>query len=68
MATVQNLADPGAIIDDPMHKANRTGAATPLASVTPEYSGEIFQDTTNGKLYRAEGLTSADWVEFVRDK
>ena len=68
MATVTNLADPGGIIDQKMHKANRTGTVTPLGATTPEYSGELFQDTVLGILHRAEGTTSSDWIQVSRDK
>jgi hypothetical protein len=40
----------------------RTGAADPTASVVPNYVGEIYIDTTNHKVYAAEGLTNTSWL------
>lgn len=48
--------------DRPYSSPNRKNAGSPIGSLTPLYSGEIVQDTTNGVFYYASGKTSADWV------
>lgn len=39
-----------------------SGAGTPAGAVTPSGIGALYVDTTNGALYIASGVTSADWV------
>jgi len=55
-----------ATLDKPLTSENRSNAGTPLASVTPQYAGEIILDTTNGKLYQAQTLLNSGWVEGIR--
>lgn len=40
-----------------------TNDGTPVGAVTPGVVGQFCWDTTNKKLYVAEGLTSSDWTE-----
>lgn len=40
----------------------QTGAGTPYGSVTPVSKGAIYQDTTNGGLWVAIGVTTTSWV------
>lgn len=61
MATVANKGLAGGIVDGKLSSPNRIVAATPVATTTPLYSGEIVNDTTSEKSYRATGTTSADW-------
>lgn len=49
-------------LDVPYSSPNRKNAGTPLATLTPLYSGEVVQDTTTGAIWYATGLTSADWA------
>ncbi len=42
--------------------SNRSGAATPVAAVTPFYIGENYLDSTAVKWYKSTGLTNTDWV------
>jgi hypothetical protein len=69
MAFVPNLADQSGKIDRPFTRPNRIVAATPYASLTPQFRGEIvaFQDATNknNTLFRAMGLTSSDWTQIA---
>lgn len=44
------------------------GAGTPVSSVTPEFIGERYFDTTNSDFYIAKGVTSADWVPMALDE
>lgn len=37
-------------------------AGSPVGVLTPHFDGEVVNDTTNGKTYRARGLTSSDWI------
>jgi hypothetical protein len=44
-------------------KANtRTGTADPTATVTPNYLGEIYLDTSAHKVYISDGLTNTSWL------
>lgn len=43
----------------------KTGASTPVGSVTPDFTGQQFRNTSNGKLYIAMGTTSSDWKEVL---
>jgi hypothetical protein len=42
-----------------------TGLTSPEGSVTPNYVGEIYVDTTNDDGYMAVGLTSSDWKKIT---
>jgi len=65
MAIVADLSGI-ATLDKPLTTENRSNAGTPLASVTPQFAGEIILDTTNGKLYQAQTLLNSGWGEGVR--
>ena len=41
-----------------------TGTATPAGSVTPDYVGQIYVDTTADIAYVAVGTTNADWDQI----
>lgn len=66
MATVTDLSGnhasslPGGV-DTKLSKFNRSNAGSPVASLTPQYPGEVVLDTTNRILWRAVGTTNADW-------
>lgn len=62
MAIVVNRARPGDAIDRPYCTHNRSGAGTPNGTVIPQYSGEIYWDTTNKVRWKAVALTNADWT------
>jgi hypothetical protein len=50
-----------AVSNNPTYvKIPKTGSAPP--SITPNYIGQEFIDTTNRKVYKAVGLTSNDWL------
>jgi hypothetical protein len=40
----------------------RTGAATPVGSVTPYYVGEQYIDTSGLKSYISSGLLNTNWI------
>lgn len=46
--------------DNPYIKRPKTGTGAP--SLTPDYIGQEYIDTTNKKVYKACGLTTAGWV------
>lgn len=45
-----------------MSKHLVTGTGTPVGSVTPDYIGQHYLDTTPDTYYQSTGLTNADWV------
>lgn len=49
---------------EPLTPQSRTGAATPVGSVTPRHVGEVYVDTTADTAYVAVGLTSSDWDQI----
>lgn len=64
MAIVSNLAFPAAV-DKPLTSANRTNAGSPNGSVTPQFKGEIINDTTSHMLWRATSLLNSGWVALT---
>ncbi|NOR70897.1 MAG: hypothetical protein GQ532_14585 [Methylomarinum sp.] len=48
-----------------MAKENILGTASPIGSITPNFEGQKFINTTPGSetIYLAKGLTHADWQE-----
>lgn len=56
-------------VDRPYVTANRSGAATPYAAVTPQYVGEIYawKDAAGAeeKLFRAQDLLNTGWVRIT---
>lgn len=56
-------------VDRPYVTANRTGASTPYAAVTPAYVGEIYGwlDATGAeqKLFRAMSTLNTGWVRVT---
>lgn len=65
MATVVDKGRPTAPTDKKLSSPNRRNAGSPVGSVTPLYAGEIIFDTTDNKLWRAEGITSGDWLPAI---
>lgn len=41
----------------------RIGTGTPVGSVTPDFVGQEFLNTTTAHFFKATGLTSADWKQ-----
>jgi hypothetical protein len=41
---------------------NRSGAASPVGSVTPLFIGEEYLHTTGNHWFKAHGLTNSDWT------
>lgn len=69
MAIVANIANAGApipnysaAVDRKYESYNRSNAGSPNAALTPEFKGELVWDTTNKVLWKAVGLTNADWT------
>lgn len=66
MATVTDLSGNlarGAPTTDPNYSTpNRNNAGSPVGSVTPQYVGELVQDTTNRVVWRATGTANTAWV------
>jgi hypothetical protein len=48
--------------DQKLRDSNRTGTASPIGSLTPQFSGERYYDSTNRTTYIARGLTNLSWV------
>lgn len=48
-------------LNDKNPTAFQSGAGTPIGSVTPKMIGAFYLNTNNNLLYRAIGLTSANW-------
>lgn len=53
-------------VDHKYHSVNRKLSATPIGATVPLFTGEIVEDTTNEKIYRAIGTTNTDWEPVVR--
>ena len=70
MAVVRDLSgnNPfGATFTDKAYeKPNRTGSATPIGSVTPDYAGELYYDSTNKVLYRAYDSANTEWLVITQ--
>ena len=64
---VVGVQDTAITVDRKYHSVNRTTTATPIGAMTPKYAGEIVEDTTSEKLYRANGVTDTDWEPVVRE-
>lgn len=41
-----------------------SGEGSPVGLVTPDFIGQLYDDTTSDSYWRATGLTSADWAEI----
>lgn len=63
MPIVRDLSGNGnGAVDKSFCKYNRKGAGSPSATITPEYAGEIYLDTTGNDYYTAKGTTNDTWV------
>jgi hypothetical protein len=67
MATVRDLSgntppNTNGQVDKKYETPNRSNAGTPVAALTPQYSGEIVLDTTNRQLWYAFGTGTNDWM------
>jgi hypothetical protein len=62
MAIVRNIANEVVARDKSYCVTNRRGAGSPQGTLTPQYVGEIYQDTSAGGIWYASGLTNNDWV------
>lgn len=51
-----------ALLDQLAKCAALSGSGDPTGSVTPQFIGQLYHDTTADTYYRSTGLTSADWV------
>lgn len=65
MAIVANKAHQTQFVDQPFCSPNRTNAGNPNTVLTPLYDSELVDDTTNGRLWKAIGLTSSSWVALT---
>jgi hypothetical protein len=45
-----------------------SGAGTPVASVIPDFVGQIYHNTTDDTLFMAFALTSSDWRSISNEK
>jgi len=52
--------------ENKLSSISQTLSATPVAATTPGFVGELVEDTTNEKTYRAYGTTSASWEKIER--
>jgi hypothetical protein len=66
MSIVPDLARPGDVVDPPLSSPNRRVADAPATlSLVPLFSGEIVQNTSNGDLWFAAGLTATAWTPYA---
>lgn len=65
MAIVANKALITQFADTPFCSPNRNNAGNPNNILTPQYAGEIIDDTTNGRLWKAVALTTTSWVALT---
>jgi hypothetical protein len=65
MAIVRNRASLLTPIDPRYTSPNRSGAGTPVGTIVPLYTGELYSDTTNRVVFQASGLTNNDWTPIV---
>ncbi len=54
-------------VDRKLNSVNRTTTASPIGAMTPEYAGELVEDTTAEKVYRANGTTDTSWEPITRE-
>lgn len=64
MATTVDLSGNRVGVDYKLTSYNRTNAGDPNGSVTPLFSGEIILDTTNKKMWQAQGIANNTYVEI----
>lgn len=56
----------GRSVDRPLSTPNRNFSASPVGTQTPQYTGELVQDTSTGQLWQAGNLTSAGWIAVTK--
>lgn len=61
MAIVVDKAGIGQL-DRSYNTHNRKVAVSPVATLTPEYAGEIVLDTGSNQRWQAKDLTNTGWV------
>lgn len=44
------------------HEQRRSGAGSPVGTVTPRYLGEEYLNTSGPVWFKSTGLTSSSWV------
>ena len=54
-------------IDRKLCSPNATLAASPVSSRTPTFVGEIVNDSTNGKTWRAYRTGNTEWEVIYRE-
>jgi hypothetical protein len=66
MATVPDLARAGDVIDPKLSTPNRLVVGTPIAlALTPQFSGEIVQNTVDGTMWLAIASTAGTaWTPY----
>lgn len=63
MAIVRDLGSIDGATDKTLVGPNRAGGGEPNGSVTPEFQGEIYLDTTNNVLWQAQTTANSGWVQ-----
>lgn len=66
-ATTQVTVSTGPITIGGSSYTIASGSGSPVGSVTPEFAGQLYQDTDTGQVYVSFTLSSADWIELVRN-
>jgi hypothetical protein len=51
--------------DSPWTFQNRTNAGSPNGTLTPQYAGELVEDTTNHVLWKAMSPNNNTWVALT---
>lgn len=62
--------NPAGSVDKPLNQPNRSGAGTPVATLTPQYAGEWYYDTTGNLWWRGISTSGTaagvNWVQENR--
>lgn len=47
--------------------STQSGSGSPVGSVTPDFTGQIYFDTSSQLVYVSSGTTNSSWIELVRN-
>lgn len=53
-------------VDRPLSTVNRWLSANPTGTTTPQYTGELVQDSSTGQLWQAGNLTNTGWIAVTK--
>jgi hypothetical protein len=64
MAIVANKSDASFGTDKSWCSPNRSNAGDPNGALTPQFVGELVEDTTNKKVWEAMTALNTGWVTY----